>query len=91
MKDYYGIVNGGNRGNQYTSGRSAIGTSGITQEELAEQYGYSVDVIKRAESLTKLQQEKINGGIATVMALDRAIRNGGTTGSVYDNRGSLIF
>lgn len=57
LKDYYGIVNGGNRGNQYTGGRSAIGTSGITQEELAEQYGYSVDVIKRAESLTKLPQE----------------------------------
>ena len=35
--------------------------------------------------------EKIDGGIATVMALDRAIRNGGTTGSVYDNRGILIF
>ena len=35
--------------------------------------------------------EKIDGGIATVMALDRAIRNGGTTGSVYDNRGILVF
>ena len=57
LKDFYGIVNGGNRGNQYTGGRSANCTSGITQEELAEQYGYSVDILKRVESLTKLPQE----------------------------------
>ncbi|OUM21090.1 hypothetical protein [Butyricicoccus porcorum] len=46
-----------NRGSQYTGGKTANGGFGITQEELAEQYGYSVDVIKRAESLTKLPQE----------------------------------
>lgn len=36
--------------------------------------------------------EKIDGAVATVMALDRAIRNEGDHhGSVYDNRGILSF
>lgn len=35
--------------------------------------------------------EKIDGAVATIMALDRAIRNGGSTGSVYDDRGVLVF
>nr|WP_297302501.1 terminase TerL endonuclease subunit [uncultured Lachnoclostridium sp.] len=36
--------------------------------------------------------EKIDGAVATVMALDRAIRNEGTHGaSVYDERGILVF
>lgn len=36
--------------------------------------------------------EKIDGAVATVMALDRAIRNEGNAGgSVYDDRGILIF
>jgi len=35
--------------------------------------------------------EKIDGAVATVMALDRAIRNKGSDGSVYDNRGILVF
>lgn len=34
--------------------------------------------------------EKIDGAVATVMALDRAIRNGAASESVYDTRG-LIF
>jgi phage terminase large subunit-like protein len=34
--------------------------------------------------------EKIDGAIATIMALDRAIRQGGGNSSVYDERG-LIF
>lgn len=35
---------------------------------------------------------KIDGAVATVMALDRAIRCGGTIhSSVYDDRGLLIF
>jgi phage terminase large subunit-like protein len=33
--------------------------------------------------------EKIDGAIATIMALDRAIRHGGGGGSVYDSRGLL--
>lgn len=35
--------------------------------------------------------EKIDGAVAAIMALDRAVRNGGSTGSVYDERGILSF
>ena len=35
--------------------------------------------------------EKIDGAVATVMALDRAIRNMGSASSVYDVRGILVF
>lgn len=36
--------------------------------------------------------EKIDGAVATIMALDRAIRNNGNNeGSVYDGRGILVF
>ena len=36
--------------------------------------------------------EKIDGAIATIMALDRAIRCGTNTGSsVYDSRGLLVL
>ena len=35
--------------------------------------------------------EKIDGAVAAVMALDRAVRNGGSIGSVYDERGILSF
>ncbi len=35
--------------------------------------------------------EKIDGAVASIMALDRAMRNGGSTGSVYDERGILSF
>ena len=36
--------------------------------------------------------EKIDGAIATIMGLDRAIRCGNDTGaSVYDNRGILFI
>ena len=37
--------------------------------------------------------EKIDGIVAAIMALDRCIRNGGETGSVYDDpdRGLLVF
>ncbi len=35
--------------------------------------------------------EKIDGAVATIMALDRAIRNEGSGGSVYDERGILIL
>lgn len=35
--------------------------------------------------------EKIDGAVATVMALDRAIRNDSSAGSVYDDRGILAF
>ena len=35
--------------------------------------------------------EKIDGIVATIMALDRAIRNQNETGSIYDERGILVF
>ena len=36
--------------------------------------------------------EKIDGAVATIMALDRALRNGNNTGaSVYDERGLLLL
>ncbi len=35
--------------------------------------------------------EKIDGAIATIMALDRAIRHEGSSGSVYDERGLLML
>ena len=35
--------------------------------------------------------EKIDGVAATIMALDRAIRNQGQRGSVYDGRGILVL
>ncbi len=35
--------------------------------------------------------EKIDGAVATVMALDRAIRNEGEKGSVYDERGVIVI
>lgn len=35
--------------------------------------------------------ERIDGAVATIMALDRAIRCSGTGNSVYDERGLLVF
>ena len=36
--------------------------------------------------------EKIDGAVATIMALDRAIRGGGDTGaSIYDERGLVLL
>lgn len=35
--------------------------------------------------------ESIDGAVALIMALDRAIRNQGGSGSVYDERGILIL
>ena len=35
--------------------------------------------------------KKIDGAVVTVMALHRAIRNQGSSGSVYDDRGILVF
>jgi len=35
--------------------------------------------------------EKIDGVVALVMALDRAIRNQGSSRSVYDDRGILVI
>lgn len=35
--------------------------------------------------------ERIDGAVATIMALDRALRNEGSSASVYDNRGILFI
>lgn len=35
--------------------------------------------------------EKIDVAVATIMALERAIRNQGSEGRVYDGRGILVF
>ncbi len=35
--------------------------------------------------------EKIDGAVATIMGLDRAIRNEGNKSSIYDERGILIL
>jgi phage terminase large subunit-like protein len=35
--------------------------------------------------------EKMDGTVATIMAFDRAIRNQGSSGSVYDERGIFIL
>ena len=35
--------------------------------------------------------EKIDGFVASIMALDRCIRNGTGSGSVYDERGIIAF
>ena len=35
--------------------------------------------------------DRIDGAVALIMALDRAIRNGGYSGSVYDERGILVL
>lgn len=35
--------------------------------------------------------ERIDGAVATVMALDRAIRNNGSTDSVYNDRGIIVI
>ena len=39
----------------------------------------------------KHSTERIDGAVAAVMALDRAVRNGGQQGSVYDRRGIIVF
>lgn len=36
-------------------------------------------------------KEKIDGIVAAIMALDRCIRQEGQSGSVYDERGLLVF
>ena len=35
--------------------------------------------------------DRIDGAVALIMALDRAIRHGGYSGSVYDERGILVL
>ena len=39
----------------------------------------------------KFSTERIDGAVATIMALDRTVRNKGNSSSVYDQRGLLIL
>ena len=52
---------------------------------------YPVDPAGNIKMDKEKSTEKIDAAVATVMALDRAIRNQGSDGSVYDARGILVF
>ena len=56
---------------------------GVMIEDVAEAMGLLIKPDKEKST------EKIDGAVATIMGLDRAIRNAGSTGSVYDERGIL--
>ena len=49
------------------------------------------DAAENIKPSKKHSTERIDGAVASIMALDRAIRNEGTGGSVYDERGLLSF
>lgn len=51
----------------------------------------SVRILQGTSKGKEKSTEKIDGAVATVMALDRAIRNEGSDGSVYDDRGIIVF
>ena len=52
---------------------------------------YPVDPAGNIKMDKEKSTEKIDAAVATVMALDRAIRNQGSEGSLYDGRGILVF
>ena len=49
------------------------------------------DAAENIKLSKKYSTERIDGAVAAVMALDRAVRNGGQQGSVYDRRGIIVF
>ncbi len=49
------------------------------------------DLAGNIKSDKEKSTEKIDGTVAAIMALHRAIRHGGSTGSVYDERWILAF
>lgn len=49
------------------------------------------DAAENIKLSKKLSTERIDGAVASVMALDRAVRNEGQQGSVYDSRGIIVF
>jgi len=49
------------------------------------------DAAENIKPSKKHSTERIDGAVASIMALDRAVRNGGNAGSVYDERGLLII
>ena len=61
-------------------------------EERAEVYGCAADRQQATIVFDVASTEKIDGAVATIMGLDRAIRCGNNTGaSVYDDRGILFI
>ena len=50
-----------------------------------------VDAADNIKPNKQKSTEKIDGIVAWIMALDRAIRHSGDTASVYDSRGLLVF
>mgnify|MGYP006923755526 FL=1 len=50
------------------------------------------DAAENIKLSKKYSTERIDGAVASVMALDRAVRNAGQNqGSVYDSRGIIVF
>lgn len=69
------IVHGGNPVLRWMSGNVVVET----------------DAAENIKVTKAKSPEKIDGIVATIMALDRAIRNQGEQGSVYDERGIISF
>ena len=69
------IVHGGNPVLRWMSGNVVV------EQDAAE----NIKVTKAKSP------EKIDGIVAAIMAVDRAVRNQGDSGSVYDERGILVF
>lgn len=69
------IVHGGNPVLRWMSGNVVVET----------------DAAENIKVTKAKSPEKIDGIVATIMALDRAVRNQGEQGSVYDDRGILVF
>mgnify|MGYP000463490210 FL=1 len=64
-------------------------TAWANYNSYVRQYKYEID--ENIKLSKKHSTERIDGAVAAVMALDRAVRNGGQQGSVYDSRGIIVF
>lgn len=53
--------------------------------------GWQVTLLLTHKVTKAKSKEKIDGIVAAIMALDRCIRQEGQSGSVYDERGLLVF
>jgi len=76
--------------------RAVKGGTDMADQKLIDEVGKYIDKyyepVKDDIKMDKEKStEKIDAAVATVMALDRAIRNQGSEGSVYDGRGVLVF
>lgn len=69
------VVHGGNPALRWMSGNVVV------EQDAAE----NIKVTKAKSP------EKIDGIVAAIMAVDRAVRNQGEAGSVYDERGIIVF